>query len=245
MTDATNVMQDRLDKVQKLLNKAERSSTEEEASAFFAKAEDLMTRWAIDDAMLRAAGKLDKENIEQRQVKVPSTYFSADMILASRIGRVHNVKLLQNKPMRYIVLIGFTSDIEHVVQLYTLLRIQAVRFAQKGLDEHESKAWMTGMEQYVWRRSFREGFAERVGDRLREQVRSTTTEAKKTHGSGMELVLVDKKKQVDDYYDGISKGKARARRERYSNAGGAAGRAAGNSADLGNSRLGNKKALGS
>lgn len=230
---------ERAEKINKLLSKAQGASTEEEAGAFFAKAEELMTKWAIDDAMLRHAGKLEDESIEQRKVPVASTFFSADMTLASNVSRSHNVRLLQNKQGRYIILIGFTSDIENVLTLYNLLRIQAVRFSQQ-----HNLTDMAGFDRYVWRRSFRTSFAQRIGERLAEQRRITTHEAEKVHGSGMELVLVDKKKQVDRYYDDLGKGRARMSRQRYSGSGASAGRSAANRADLGNARVGGRRALG-
>lgn len=245
MTEATKTETDaRLEKIQKLLTKAERTSNEHEAAAFFAKAEELMTRWAIDDAMLQAAGKKPEDKIEQRRVKIASTYFNPDISLLHGICRSHNCKLLQNKQGKYGLVIGFTSDVDHVITLYTSLQMQAARFSRLASKEEPMFDRMASMDQYIWRRSFREGFAVRVSERLKDAVKATHAEAKKTHGTGMELVLVNRKDKVDEYYDGLSKGKARASNSRYNFGAGNAGRKAGDRADIGNKRVAGRKAIG-
>lgn len=233
----------RIDKVQKLLNKAQGASTEEEASAFFAKAEELMTKWAIDDAMLRASGKLEKEEIETRRVKIASTYFNVDIQLLHGITRVQDCRLLQNKQGRYAIVIGFPSDIDNVLTMYNLLQIQSARFARESFKTEGIAG--TPMDEYVWRRSFRGGFASRISERLREQKVKSTTAAGKQHGSGMELVLVDKKAQVDDFYRQMGSSPARSSRSRHDVHGEMSGRKAGDRADVGNKRVSNRKQLGS
>lgn len=240
----TNKQDARLDKIQKLLRKAEGTGTEEEAAAFFAKAEELMTKYAIDDAMLQASGKMEREEVSTKHVKIASTYFDPDRMLISGIGRAHNVKLLQNKQGKYVVLVGFPSDIENTIMLYNLLQVQAARFAREAMRNEPESRYGTAMDQYVWRRSFREGFASRVAERLKEQKERTTEEAVKAQtGSGMELVLVDRKKQVDQFFSAMGKGKVRGGNTRYNGSAGAAGRRAGNRADISNKRVGGRKAI--
>ena len=239
----TSETEARAEKIRKLIAKAESTNSEHEAQALFAKAEELMTQWAISDAMLQSVGKQAKEEVTTERVHFTSTYWTADMLLAARIGTPNNVKLLQNKQAKYIVLIGFPSDIANVVNLWQLLRIQSTRFAQQELTKDEAYPYMSKMDKFVWRRSFREGFADRVGTRLREQRERTETDEAKKHGSGMELVLVDRKTQVDQFFNNLSKSPARATRQRHDWNGSAAGRRAGDRADLGNRRMSSRKEL--
>lgn len=233
----TEAHDERVDKIQKLLAKAERASTEEEASAFFAKAEELMTKWAIDDAMLRASGKMEREEITERIIKFASSSYEADYRLVKAIGIVHDLKFLVSKSSKQVYLIGFPSDIEATMSLFLNLKVQADRFALK----EEVPAWYTSFEKYVYRRSFKTGFADRIGQRLQEQRRSTVAAEAKTRGSGMELVLVDRRKQVDLYFHDRPKGKGRASRITHDYNGSARGRAAGDRADLGNRRVGGSR----
>ncbi len=246
MTEKAEHQDKRITTIQKLLAKAERAGTEEEGAAFFAKAEELMTKWAIDDAMLRSINKLEQDKLETRNYGWTSSYWNADAVLMSQIAMAHGVKMLTAKWAKYVVLIGFASDIDDVLTLFTSLIVQSVRFAQQGFKEqypNGTAAWMTAMDKHVWRRSFREGFAYRVGERLREIKAKATTESRATHGSGMDLVLVSKKEQVDKYYAEIPKGKGRSTNQRTDHTGRAAGRAAGDKANLGGRAVGNRKAI--
>lgn len=244
MSEAINLDQEsRIEKIQKLLNKAQGASTEDEAAAFFAKAEELMQRYAIDDAMLRARGDMVEDTLEDRKVKIPSTYFAADIQLLLGIAVANDCRVLQNKGGGYAYVLGYSSDIDSVLLLFQLLQVQSARFAREALRDEPTFGY-TKMDEYVWRRSFRFGFAQRVSGRLHEQKERTKVEATKTHGSGMELVLVSKKDKVEDFYNGRAGGKARDGNMRGDFAGKAAGRAAGDRADIGNKRVGGRKALG-
>lgn len=243
MTDAT---QERVDKIQKLLNKAEGASTEEEAAAFFSKAEELMVRYSIDDAMLQATGATKKEEVVVERITLKTSYFMADIDLATAVAYPNNCKILQNKQAHRIVFIGFESEVKRVITLFLSLHMQAARFARLGFRDEVSadeKQYMTAMDKHVWKRSFRTGFAYRVGERLWEQVKATTQEAAKTHGSGMELVLVDRKQEVEDVYNANTGGVARRGNARADYQGLSAGKRAADRADVGQTRVGGRKAL--
>jgi hypothetical protein len=72
-----------LDKVRKLLAKAERAGTEHEAEAFTAKAQELILRYAIDEAMLQRKGEKQSEQIVARTVYVEG-YAKAKLLLLRR-----------------------------------------------------------------------------------------------------------------------------------------------------------------
>lgn len=246
MTTADANTEKRMETIQKLLNKAERAGSEEEAQAFASKAEELMTKWMIDDAMLRASGKLEQEKIEKRTFPWKTSYFTSDTILLDGIARAHNCKILIGYSKKYFVIIGFTSDVDNVQNLFVSMQLQAARFAQRAFKTYTEETVyandvMKPMDKYVWRRSFRDGFGNRIGERLQEQMRRTVADEAKTRGSGMELVLVDRKTQVDEFYNGLKVGKARSGQQRHNYAGSSAGRQAANSADLGNRRMGGSR----
>lgn len=83
-----------IDKVLKLLAKAE-STTEAEAEALTAKAAELMMREAIDEAMLAKAQGKTLDEIITRKFTFERSYALPMQQLAFAIGRGHGFKLLQ------------------------------------------------------------------------------------------------------------------------------------------------------
>lgn len=237
-----------VDKIQKLLAKAERTTSQEEAEAFYSKAQELMTKWAVDDAMLAAhagaAGK--KDEIGEDSIQVAGTYFQSDVRLATVIARANNCRTLQAKWSHSIYFIGFESDRERCKLLFASLQIQCARFAKRECPT--TTEWgdkIPGWDKYVWKRSFRFGFADTVGRRLREAMeRTVKTEDKKSGGNSLLPVLADRKGQVERFFEQTPKGKGRASSLQADWSGKAAGRAAGNNADLGQPRMSSRKEVG-
>lgn len=227
-------------KITALLTKAEdKGCTPEESEAFYAKAQELMTKWAIDEQLLKASGKKIDEKIVTVRVTVPSTYFSSLIWLWIHVGRANDCVVLQQKGYSgrdmKAVITGYESDVASVQLLVTSLTLFAQREAQR-----ESKA--QGGD-YYFRRSFIEAFAHRIGARLKEQRDLNVQEVKTTTGQDLLPALVDKRKQVEDYvHSTMSVGRARGSgNRRGSYEGASAGRAAANRADIGNKRVGGSR----
>lgn len=233
------------DKIAKLLAKAEGASTEAEATAFFEAAERLMLKWGIDSLMLQQHnGTAAKEDIEKRAFvwtgsSVHTTWMN-DVMLMSAIAGHNNMHMLMSKERRTMYLVGFASDIDRAVQAFTTLVVQMNRFAAAEWKTvpGDEKAWMGQYDKRVWQRSFRDGFVDRIAARLREVRRDVHQEAAEQHGSGMELVLRDRKAQVDEFYDNLSKGTSRARGGRTNYGARSAGSAAASRADMGQTGVG-------
>lgn len=229
-----------IDKITALLTKAEdKGCTAAESEAFFAKAQELMTKWAIDEQMLKLSGKSINEKIVTATVTIPSTYFAALIWLWVHVGRANDCVVLQSKGYRgstmKAVVTGYESDVANVQLLVTSLTLFAAREAQR-----ESK--VQGGD-YYFRRSFIEGFAHRIGARLKEQRDLNVQDVKATTGTDLLPALVDKRKQVEDFVNStMSVGKGRSGGSRRGSAEGAsAGRAAANRADIGNKRVGGSR----
>ncbi len=241
MTDVTDQKkEDRARKVDALFKKAERASTSEEAEAFFEKAQQLMSRWSIDDSMLRAAGQGIEDQLEQRKFVLQTTYFKADVELLVGIGYVNDCKGVMGRPRGrgipgYMKLVGYRSDLDNVERLFNLLLIQAVRGSVSAVQSDYDTS-----TPYIFRKSFRIAFANRIEQRLKEQKKRAVHDAARTYqSSGMELVLADKKTQVAVFYEDqfANAKKSKASRIGWSGTGADQGRAAGDRADIGNSRV--------
>lgn len=237
----------RIEKIQKLLAKAERAGTPEEADAFFAKAQELMSLWAIDEAMLAArGGKQVDDKIVQDKVHVNKTYWKQEALLWARTGRSNNVVVLQSHAGTkepYVMLIGYKSDVERLKMLVASLNIQCASQANVRFRDHVGSLPRglkpTAMEGFVWRRSFREGFALRIAERLAEIQAATVKTADTTSGGSLLPALRSREEDVLKYVSAnFQVGKAANRQTSYDRSGARAGQAAANNADLGQSRMG-------
>lgn len=233
------------DRIAKLLRKAE-TTTPEEAELLCEKAQQLMTLYAIDEAMIakaRGENAKTREKIVEARWTHKGSYHMPLMDLTEAVARANDVRVLhrkmQNAVMVYVV--GHESDVENVRMLDTSLQIQAARSMRswyKALDT----SWMSDMQRYKARREFMFGFAAGVGYKLLRARSEGIKQSSETHTSdSVSLVLRDKKGRVDDWIDSVY-GKIKAARNRQYSSGGhdahMSGRAAGQRADVGDPRLG-------
>ena len=136
MTDTTNTKRASiLKKVRALLDKAESTSFSEERDAFLNKADDLMLKYAIEEAELAKAGKGAKEDPTSTRVVVcmannPLRESLVDIISAvaeHNRCRIVFYGLRSNKTSDLpitAVIVGFPSDLDYVEMLYTSLTLQ-------------------------------------------------------------------------------------------------------------------------
>lgn len=249
MTQASDT---RVEKIRKLLEKADaRGTTEAEAETFREKAYELMIKWEVDDAALDAekSERLKIEEIVRRTVHLPvgMTYsyeFACAMAVVAEgmglkafIGRAFTNEKTGKRAGRSqlfstVVLVGFGADADRAELLFDHLIIQlqtALATFGKTLG-----SWYTASQKWNQRRSFIMGWGNEVGSRY-ASLRKVATDA--TSGTGTDLVLVDKAAMVDQWInDNLTLGKGHSRR--YGSSGMAAGMDAGARADIGQNRFG-------
>lgn len=223
-----------LRKIRGLLDKAEASTFEAESSALFAKAAELMGRHRITEAMLDAGRRpADRGRIIGRDVLLGSgPYVRARLDLLHTVADASGCRLVTSVGWdgRIGTVIGFETDVSAVDVLYTSLMIQAT-VAMKG------ERVPAGENTTAFRRSFLFGFSERVQERLREANRIATDEIQADTSDSVALVLVDRKKAVDeDLYRRYGKLGSLGASTVFRGTGMEAGRAAGGRADLAGSR---------
>ena len=244
----------RLEKILKLLAKAE-STTPEEAEALTEKAQQLMARWAIDDAMLESAqGKLAPDKIIEKTVLLKGIYSKAHMNLAHLVTQQLGCRgfystVYGKSDVRWHI-VGFESDVARIEMLLASLLVQGA----VALKSIQIPSYLSGMEKFKERRYFLFGFANAVSARLakanreaKEAVVAEQAPAEQDGGKGMELVLLDRKQRVDAWMD-EKHGKLRHSSSRMhggSGSGRSQGHAAGQRADLGGTGIGgSRKAIG-
>lgn len=123
-----------LNRIKALLAKAESTNHEAEADAFFAKAQDLMMKFAVDEAMLAAAGgKGQREQIVTRTIDLRSWIQEIQGSFLGGLAPILNCRTYRsgnartNRRRYYIV--GFESDAIFCELLFSSIAAQAWRAA--------------------------------------------------------------------------------------------------------------------
>ena len=248
-TRATNM----LGRVRKLLARAERAGTPEEAQACTDKAVELMARHGIDMALLSAAEPgLDEVGATRMEVADPYSAGKARLLgwTASALRCRAVLHQLGGGRVGAVTVFGFASDRERVEVLFTSLLLQAGAQLVRERPPHP------GESVAAYRRSWLHGFAVQVHRRLvdaeHRAERRAEQRAEERGGSagngagspGATLVLADRRSQVERAYAEAFPALGRSRRSVLSGTGFAAGAAAGERADLGVGALRGRRALG-
>lgn len=224
------------DKVRKLLAKAERASTSEEAEAFTAKAADLIYKHQIDEADLLAKGEQTTDRLGNTTVTLRG-YAKQQAILLNQVASGFAVKAVRTSTgaaENRMVLIGWESDLEAVQALYASLWLQAQREASR---EHKRHSWENGR---TFRTSFYLGFSVEVGKRLAAQKYRTSNEREKTPGT--EIALFNREQAVSTEFRRQYPRTGSASASYTSKTAFGSGSAAGQRADIGGTRLGGGRA---
>jgi hypothetical protein len=218
-----------LDRVRKLLAKAEHPGTPPaEAEAFSVKAAELMARHLIDEAMLEA-GSATASRPEVRTIEVDPPYALARSVLLSHVAQAHRARVVirgsaAKAGSRLCTLVGFPADLAATELLFTSLLLQAsaaMRAASAG-----------AVNPKAFRRSFLIGYATAIGARLAAVQAEAAADRTTVGGPSTALVLADRDAAVETVFQAEFP-RLRTLRTSVSDGHGlAAGRHAGERADL-------------
>ncbi|MBW3606444.1 MAG: DUF2786 domain-containing protein [Actinobacteria bacterium] len=161
-----------LARVRGLLAKAESTEFDEEAEALTAKAQELITRYAIADALLHTPADTGEPSV--RRVPVNNPYPDAKASLLSVIADANRCQAVHSPDMGWVTLFGYDGDLDAVELLAASLQAQATNaMARQGSRRGRDGRSTTRS----FRRAFLYGFAIRIGERLRttvdDEVRAT------------------------------------------------------------------------
>jgi hypothetical protein len=171
-----------LSKVRSLLAKAESTEFAAEAEAFTAKAQDLMTRHAIDEALL-AADAGQTFDVDGVRVMIDQPYALEKATLLHVVAEANRVRAVWNEFASYVTLVGLPADVEQVDMLFTSTLVQATRAM--------TQAHLSGA---AFRRAFLHAFAVRIGERLN----ASSEEAVASYGSELVPVLARQHEAIAD-----------------------------------------------
>nr|WP_202477838.1 DUF2786 domain-containing protein [Streptomyces sp. SID5470] len=161
-----------LGRIRALLAKAEATGFPEEAEALTAKAQELMARHSVDEALLDARAPA-KDTPGACRIGVEPPYEQAKAVLLDAVATANHCRAVWNEPFAFSTVVGFEGDLAAVELLYTSLLVQA----QSAMAKAEAAQRAGGRRRTkTFRQSFLAAYAHRVGDRLRTAAEAPVTD---------------------------------------------------------------------
>lgn len=214
-----------------LLAKAEDSAaTEEEADAFREKAYELIAKYGLDQAKLRAqlGAKAAHDELIVKPINFSGKYVNDQLLLLSAIAKAIHVQLLR-KSKSEVLAFGYESDIERLVMLFASLWLQASGKVAKTPTPF-------GENRVRFVKSFLAHFLDVVYHRL-----SAAEKRAKDDSAGYGIVLQDRNRAALSFMNEWLRSQGLNTRpssvKRYQS-GKESGTAAGRTADIGQTRVG-------
>ncbi|MGY1724840.1 DUF2786 domain-containing protein [Blastococcus sp. SYSU DS0533] len=184
-----------LRRIRALLTKAESTGFPEEAEALTAKAQELMTRHAVD-AVLLDGGAPSGVDVDTRRVHLADPYARAKTQLLGAVAEANDVRLVWYQGLGIATLVGVRADLDAVELLFTSLLLQvaqALAAAERQRGRHPASR--------TFRRAFLLGYAHRVGERLaaarRRATEAAAEEAAAERGADLLPVLRSRQAAVE------------------------------------------------
>jgi hypothetical protein len=184
---ATRVGAPRLDtrmlaKVRALLAKAESTTFADEADALTTKAQELIARHAIDEALLHTVDDIGEPSV--RRLLVDDPYADAKVNLIAEVADANRCRVVYSNGFGWVTAFGYDHDLDALELLTASLLTQATSaMLRRGPQRDVSGRSRTRS----FRRAFLLGFAQRIGERLRQ---ATEAQMSATDDRGGQLVPV-------------------------------------------------------
>ncbi|GAA2690611.1 hypothetical protein Apa02nite_007730 [Actinoplanes palleronii] len=147
-----------LDRVRALLAKAEATDFPAEAEAYSAKAQELITRYRIEEVTAPAVDVVPFA----RRIGVDHPYENEKAGLLDAIAKANACRTVWSPELGFTTIFGFDADIDAVELLYTSLLVQA----NKAMTRDEPAKGKARVKAF--RRSFLVAYGVRIGERLRQ-----------------------------------------------------------------------------
>ncbi|WP_369234180.1 DUF2786 domain-containing protein [Streptomyces sp. R21] len=186
-----------LGRIRALLAKAEATGFPEEAEALSAKAQELMARHSIDEALL-AARTHAKDAPGACRIGIDAPYETAKAVLLDAVAGANRGRAVWNEALGFSTVVGFEADLEAVELLYTSLLVQATAAMTKA----EAQQRAGGRKRTkTFRQSFLAAYAHRIGDRLAEVAEAQVGASQGESGRDLLPVLAARDVAVADHME--------------------------------------------
>lgn len=199
-----------VEKIQKLIAKAESTPFQHEADTFMAKAQELMVQHAIDIALVEGITGIREEEITQVDFEVP--------MMTGRDDRIYLGCSIANSMGAYgfwsraytvgpaLTIVGYPTDILNACTLWASLCMQLDIFYKVARENGDNIDPVTGerIHHRQFKAAFSQSFCKGVKARVRERYARAVEDAPQTAA----IVLVDRADTVAKYVlDNYSLGK--------------------------------------
>lgn len=169
-----------LARIRALLAKAEGTEFAEEAEALSARAQELMARYSIDQALLAAdAGRADRP--DGRRIAVDNPYEGPKTSLLQAVATANRSRVIWSKEVGLATVVGFAADLDAVEVLFTSLLVQADSAMLRAGSRQDAYG---RSRTRAFRQSFLVSYAVRIGERLAEAADHAAREAAAEQGPG-------------------------------------------------------------
>jgi hypothetical protein len=169
-----------LARVRALLAKAESTEFADEAEALSAKAQELVSRYALDQLADHAQDH-DGEPVTARRLWIDPPYVLPKALLLDAVAEANRCRSVVAEALGFATVLGAERDLDAVELLTTSLLVQA----DAVMLRHGRLVGRRGTSRTrSFRRAFLVSFATRIGERLREATAAATTHT----GRSAELV---------------------------------------------------------
>ncbi|HEY6422756.1 MAG TPA: DUF2786 domain-containing protein, partial [Pseudonocardiaceae bacterium] len=152
-----------LTRVRGLLAKAESTTFPDEAEALSAKAQELMSRYSLEQIVVDTAPGSDPLPATARRLWLDSPYVAAKALLVGAVAGANRCRTVLSEKLGFTTVIGDEVDLEIVELLTTSLLVQATR-AMVSAGSQTTRAGQSRTRSY--RQSFLIAYATRIGERL-------------------------------------------------------------------------------
>ncbi|NGO13018.1 DUF2786 domain-containing protein [Streptomyces sp. HC44] len=160
-----------LPRIRALLAKAEATGFPQEAEALTGKAQELMARHSIDEALL-AARTPAADAPGACRIGIDPPYETAKATLLDAVATANRCRAVWNEPLGFSTVVGFEPDLEAVELLHTSLLVQATAAMTKA----EAAARASGRRRTKsFRQSFLAAYAHSIATRLTSAAETQVT----------------------------------------------------------------------
>ncbi|MEU3254128.1 DUF2786 domain-containing protein [Streptomyces sp. NPDC006997] len=181
-----------LARIRALLAKAEATGYPDEAEALSAKAQELMARHSVDEALL-AARTPDADAPGACRIGVDAPYEQAKAVLLDAVATANHCRAVWNEPFGFSTVVGFEPDLEAVELLYTSLLVQATT----AMTRAEAAQRAGGRKRTkTFRQSFLAAYAHRIGTRLATATAEATALTAESRAADLLPVLASREAAV-------------------------------------------------
>ncbi|MEU4090890.1 DUF2786 domain-containing protein [Streptomyces sp. NPDC026673] len=175
-----------LRRIRALLAKAESTLFPEEAEALTAKAQHLMARHSVDEALV--AGTAPGAGPGARRIGVDRPYEAPKALLLDAVAAANRCRAVWSAEFGFSTVVGWEPDLDAVEVLYTSLLVQAEAAMRRGGGPEPAagpgrkggrggKGGKGGSPSRDFRESFLIAYAGRIGERLAAASRDAAEEA--------------------------------------------------------------------